>query len=356
MTNVVHNDCGQYKPLLAVGDRLYASKGYDLLVSSDGGNTFRTLAVSPNSRYKNYIAGSRLYSRISREGFHSLARSSDGAIVAVARGAIAYCPSGAAELENVLSIERGSRPLNVCWTPGDGFYFGEYYSNPGRESVHIFGSEDGRDWSVVYTFSPGSIRHVHGIYYDRFRNGVWVLTGDTDEESGLWFTNDKFSNLEPVVSGGQNTRAVTILAREDGLIVPMDSPITRNYIQHLDPDTGRFTQLAELPGSSFHATCLDELMLVSTVVEPSTVNRDQRVALFAGSRINSWQCIGRYTRDYPAHLDRYLQYPGLALVPAEHASSYAFAYATGLKGLDGCCLRWSSEDIRNALGNDTCVT
>ncbi len=350
MNQVDCTDCGPVRPLLLERGVLYASYGYDLMYSVDEGRSFSRLASYNVSRLKKYVAYSRHAVRLFREGFHSMARADNGTIVAVVRGAIVLLEAGLHEFKCVQTITRGSRPLNICWVPRKGFYFGEYFSNPRRDSVRIYGSPDGWNWSVVYTFSRGSIRHVHGLYYDYYRDGVWVLTGDSDDESGLWFTGDGFNTLDVVLKGSQNARAVVVVPTESGLIVPMDSPITRNYIQRLDLNTGSFTRLAELPGSAFYASRVNELMLISTVVEPSDINTDSRVALFAGTEEGGWRCIGRYPRTSFGLLDRYLCYPSLILAPGDASSRCVFAYAMGVKDYDGRCLRWSLNDIQSSIG------
>ena len=94
---------------------------------------------------------------------------------------------------------------------------------------------------MLWEFLPKQIRHIHGCYYDSYRKGVWVLTGDSDKESGLWFTDDFFETLKCIKGNTQNARAVSIIPMRDGLIVPTDSPRQQNYIQFLDFKTNCFS-------------------------------------------------------------------------------------------------------------------
>ena len=67
------------------------------------------------------------------------------------------------------------RQLRVLW--------GEYWANRERTEVHIVCSCDqGRSYEPVKTFSPGQVRHVHGVWQDPFEDGYWVLTGDEDKD------------------------------------------------------------------------------------------------------------------------------------------------------------------------------
>ena len=63
------------------------------------------------------------------------------------------------------SIEKGSRPMNLCQASDGTIYYGEYCFNPDRKEMRIFQSKDnGESWSVVYTFRDGEINHIHGVF------------------------------------------------------------------------------------------------------------------------------------------------------------------------------------------------
>ncbi len=345
------NDCGNVRPLIAAEGRLYGGHGYRLVCSDDGGKSYGLLAKYKVPIWRSGIAHSRVGIRLLREGFHSIAKSDDGTIVAVVRGAILMLKKGGESFKCVFRIKRGSRPLNICWIPKIGFVFGEYFSNEKRVPVHIYASQKGDFWSSIYTFPKGSIRHIHGIYYDPFREGVWVLTGDRDEESGLWFSSDGFRTVNPIARGSQRARAVSILPVDDGLIVPMDSPIERNYIHHVDVATGTFTRLAELPGSAFYTSRLGEFMFVSTVVEPSKINVTQHAALYVGTASGGWRCMARYERCRANVVEKYMSYPSLVLAPSDGRGDQLYAYGIGLCQYDRRCISWSLEQIRDIWGN-----
>ncbi|GGD49776.1 hypothetical protein GCM10011361_15590 [Muriicola marianensis] len=189
-------------------------------------------------------------------------------------------------------------------------YWGEYFSNPSRSEVHIFGSHNGIEWEVSYTFPAGSIRHVHGIYKDPFRNGVWVLTGDSDEESGLWFTNDHFKTLKCVISGSQKCRAVSIIPLQDRIIVPMDSPKEINFIQSFSPEQNSFRALRRISGSAFYSYHSPSVSLISTVVEPSEINRSKAVEIWASRECENWIQIARLKMDLWASISlKIFRYP-----------------------------------------------
>jgi hypothetical protein len=217
--------------------------------------------------------------------------------------------------------------------------------------VHVYGSEDGEHWSIVYTFPSRSIRHVHNIIEDPYRKGLWVLTGDSDDESGLWFTGDDFLTLECVVGGTQRSRAVALIPLEDGLIVPTDTPYEQNYVQHCDPETGQFTQVASLQNSAFHAIEQGGLLFISTVAEPSSYNNTTAAAVFVSKEGTQWKRLASFERDWAVirqhhrFVDRAIRHPEVKLVPGRNETDFLFAYGRGVRGADGRFLRWSLEKI-----------
>jgi len=251
-------------------------------------------------------------------------------------------------------VRRGTRPLGVCVLPSGHAYFGEYFSNPERDQVHIYGSQTGREWSIVGSFPEGTIRHVHGIHADPYRGGMWLLTGDEGSEAGLWWTDDEFRTLEPVWRGTQRARAVTLFAQSWGLIVPMDTPFEKNFIQHFDPETGTIQPLAELPGSVFHTSRTRSLWLLSTVVERSSVNTFARAALFASADGMDWSPIATFARDKPplGRNHSFFQWPTLVLPTGRSCTDTVIASGQALAGAHGRLLCWSESEILQRLGSE----
>jgi len=331
--------------LLVKEQKLYAARNNRLYVSTDWGENFDYVASYSNGFIQNQIFRYRLPARVARAGFHALQILPDGTMVAVIRKQILVKKKNDRHFQKAMSIQRGSRPLNLCVSHTGRIYFGEYFDNADRGEVYVYGSDDGIHWEKVYTFPVGKIRHVHGIFFDAFRNGMWVLTGDTDKESGLWFTTDDFQHLSCLATGSQQARAVKIIPLKDSLIVPMDTPLEQNYICSFNPNTSEFNRLATLPGSAFHACGNEELALVSTVVEPSEVNITQEVSVFAGKGTKDWKCIQTIKQDkWSTMSSHYFRYPELEIY-TETDAPYFFLYGRGIKGLDGKMTRWLKTDL-----------
>jgi len=191
----------------------------------------------------------------------------------------------------------------------DSLYFGEYFGNPDRQAIHIYGSQDGgRHFETVYTFPPGTVRHVHGVFADPYSDLLWVTTGDTDEESAIWITDDRFGHLERVVGGTQRHRAVQLLFTERFVYFGSDTPLERNYLYRLERESGRVKCLQTVQGPVFYGCKVGDVLFFSTVVEPSSVNVERHACLWGSPDGNSWQCLAKFRKDFwPMKLFQYGQ-------------------------------------------------
>ena len=268
-------------PLLVKGDRLLLGRGYRVYEHLLATGEERLVASYRASLPKKLLAATPLGCRVAREGIHRLYETRSGDWLAIGKGAILFRQAGSDRFVVACTAHRGSRPLYLCHNPiADCWYFGEYFSNPERKEVRIYESRDGRTWTVVYSFPAGEIRHVHNIVYDSYRKGLWVLTGDSDEESGLYFTANGFTTVDKKFGGSQAYRAVSVLCRPEGLLVPMDTPQETNAIHLLQLPNGEMIRQTALASSAFHALEVPGGYVVTTVGEPSPVNDTQHARLY----------------------------------------------------------------------------
>lgn len=338
-----------FHPLCYDNDRLLASRGNSVLEITDPFGKGNMIGRYNGGFVKKILTKSALYKRILRRGFHDLTVDEKGNSVAVVNKQILFKPWNENIFRPVFNSFRGSRPLRLTYADGL-FCFGEYFGNPERKEVHIYASENGKDWWPAYTFPMGSIRHVHGIIEDSEKRGIWVFTGDSDKESKIWFTKDQFRTLKPVVEGSQKARAVNIIAEKDRLIIPMDSPLEQNYIQEYNLDTKELLDLAKIPGSAFHAIESDGIMLVSTVTEPSDVNKTDAATLWGSLDGKRWKCICELKKDwFPVRFQWIFRYAEIVLTPGNNNTPYITAFGRALKGRDNCMLVWKKEELRKFL-------
>lgn len=341
-----------YRPLYVEPcGALWAGRGLHLFRSEDRAATFAHVAAYRGDVFQRISRLSRLTARLTRAGFHSLVPLGNGAVLATIRKHLLKRDPGGPRLREVFAVPRGSRPMNLCRVPAGAVYFGEYFSNPDRDEVHIYGSDDGGEsWHVAYTFAPGRIRHVHGIFYDAHRDGCWVLTGDRDGESMVLFTDDAFEYLEPVFAGSQQTRAVALLPTAEALLTGTDTPLERNYLQRLEPEAGRIERLQAVAGSVFGGCVAGEFYVFATAVEPSRFNTSRQAELWISRDGDDWRRLYEQQRDlwqppygwWPDCLAEqgYFQHGTFLLPQGRNGQPVLYAYGQALKADDDCLLAW----------------
>jgi hypothetical protein len=216
----------------------------------------------------------------------------------------------------------GSRPLALCITPR-GIYYGEYRNNAERGAIKVMFSEDGLQWHSVHALHD--VRHIHGIYHDPYTQSIWMTTGDYDQESGIWCTQDGFQTLECILRGSQQARAISLLFAERHVFFGSDTPLEQNRLYRLDRSNGKVRPLADVAGSVFHAARVGEQLLFSTAVEPSETNATREAMLYASRDGETWHVLARHSKDY-WHMS-YFQYGQLLLPGGDNRTGRVF-YST----------------------------
>jgi hypothetical protein len=302
------------------GDYLYASRGYDVFRARIQ-DPSRTLTWDPVASFRpalrrrlSVING--LTARLFRDGFHALAVLPSGGLVAAVPGAIVTLRPGGTDFRSTHTILRGTRPLHITAVPHGPIFWGEYFNNPARDKVHIYASTDaGATWSVAYTFPKGAIRHIHNIVHDPWGDCLWVLTGDYGDECRILRAACDFSQVEPVLQGRQQARAVAAIPTEEGLYFASDTPLEPNYIYRLDRQQS-LLQVAPISSSSIYGSRVGSRVFFSTMVEPSKVNHDRHVRLYGGGTgsggAQDWHLLMAWQKDrWPMSLFQY----GNAMMP-----------------------------------------
>jgi hypothetical protein len=299
------------------GDVLYASRGYQLLratITDPSTLDWQPVASFRPDWKRRLSVTNRLSARLFRDGFHALAVLPSQRLVAAVPGSIVALVPGETEFRQTHTITRGTRPLHITAVPGGAVYWGEYFDNASRDEVHIYASTDGGlAWSVAYTFPKGAIRHVHNIVHDPWGDCLWILTGDYGNECRILRAACDFSHVEVVLQGKQQARAVAAIPTEDALYFSSDTPLEQNYIYRLDRQ-GTLSQLAAISSSSIYGCRVGNKLFFSTMVEPSEVNRDHTVRVYAADTHtpNHWQPALQWQKDrWPMGLFQY----GNALLP-----------------------------------------
>jgi hypothetical protein len=319
-------------------DYLYASRSYELMRARIGGEVFAAglhwdlIANFRATPWRSLSSATRLSSRLLRDGFHALAVLPSAEIVGAVPGSIVSLAPNETEFRVTHRVTRGTRPLHITAVPNGTVFWGEYFDNPARDEVHIYALADqGSRWEVAYTFPRGAIRHVHNIVHDPWGNCLWVLTGDYGHECRILRASCDFSQVDVVLAGNQQARAVALVPTEGGLYFSSDTPLEQNFVYHLDRQ-GTLSKLVPLSSSSIYGCRVGRDIFFSTMVEPSTANPDRNVRIYGGRDGHDWRPLLAWQKDrWPFAL---FQYGNAFLPDGNNTTPYLATTTVAVKSED----------------------
>jgi len=302
-----------------IGDRLmiqyiregviYAGEDHFIFKSQDGGAGWeevcrlKTRAKTSFGRLGSRILHSKPLRRLRRNiGIHNMVVLKSGTVLMQFDGIYRYDGNG-----KYADFIFDFRPHHIIGPLKNGFavddrtdnvYFGEY-NNSRPYAVRIFrGTDDGRKWEMCYRFPEGRVKHVHSIVPDPYRNRIWVCTGDNDQESGLFYTDDDFQTLELFAGGDQSWRMVSLIPTETALYwgsdAGQDAPSDcRNYLYKWDFGKKQKKQLAYIDKPAYYSTQLrNGAMVIGVTYEPAVRHEVEKSAeLWFSTNGEQWEKI-----------------------------------------------------------------
>lgn len=310
-----------------------ASKGYNLYYYNLEANKldyFSRLADEKNGS----LSFCRLLRRLFRAEITHLYHFQNDTWMCIAKKGLFRYNKESGLFEKCCDIEKGSRPMNLCQAQDGTIYYGEYCYNPERKPMQIFQSKDNGDsWTVAYEFKEGEINHIHGIFNDPYTGRLWVATGDDDEACIFGYTEDGFKTFVRRYEGTQQYRVCVPLFTMDEIIFATDSQYEQNVIRSINRKTGEIKDWQKIQGSGIYAVQNGRLMMVSTTVEPSEVNKDQSSHLWYSWDGHNWKELVAFEKDCLPKI--YFQFGSIRFPNYETETGYAVFHGRALKKLDG---------------------
>ena len=153
--------------------------------------------------------------------------------------------------------------------------YGEYFGNSKKDKVNIIGKIIGNNnWKILYTFPPGTIKHIHSMIPDNIRNVVWIFTGDFESSAGIWIAENNFKIVKPILRGNQKYRACIGFPIKEGLLYATDSQFEKNYIKILSYNKKfkrwNLKDIYPLNGPCIYGCIVGSDYIFSTSVEPGS--------------------------------------------------------------------------------------
>ena len=188
------------------------------------------------------------------------------------------------EMCQILTAPNGkSAPLNITSSTENKYlaFWGDYFSNPTRDRVMIYGITKHKQIEEMFTFPQKTIRHIHNIISDGV-GGYFIFAGDDDQQAGIYHSNRGFRQVRPIYCGEMMARAVIGFQTSSGLMFATDSVNEVNHIYLLNNTRGKIKkeEICKLNGPCIYGTAVGNNYIFSTTVESEESN-GSKLAIFS---------------------------------------------------------------------------
>jgi len=298
---------------------LWASRGMKIYKLDNGSREFKRIAHVPTGFSVLWLRDFSVVRRILlRPECIEMTISENGDIHALSAGRMWLLKSGTKKFMETLRLEhygfgdQGIRNDGILSTNGSTIFLGEYFQNPSRTNVGILKHDsNGNVWTKAYAFQPGMIRHIHALQKDPFSDSLWVCTGDSDEESMIAWSGDKFKTINKLGDGSQLWRVCQLVFTKDEVIWGTDNGDEKIAgIYGWNRRTSELKKYCSVPGAIFFATSLrGGTIVMSTNRERMPNEKDDKVRLYimhASGEIKVVEC-GTWNHNKPGFWYKYAQ-------------------------------------------------
>ena len=156
-------------------------------------------------------------------------------------------------------------------------------------------------WETVHTFELGSVEHIHNVIPDPYRKCLWIFSGDFGDNAAIWKVTENFGKVERAFYGDQKYRACVVHALSEGLLYATNSPVDKDYIFLLNPESGELKEIMPIAGSCIYGCKWKDQFVFESSVEPSGKYKNKLDFFF--SRKIGPGIQDRYVRIYCGNLE-----------------------------------------------------
>lgn len=280
-------------------NNFYLSKRNIIFHSENLKPPFKKIAAIDAPSWKNLAANFRLAQRLLRFQVTNVIPLANGEIFITFDKSVGVIRNG--KYQTLKGLTRPCRVLRAaCAVDENGdIFFGEYLANAERGEMRIYKYSSGNDaLEIAYTFPPDSIRHIHGVYFDKFSNALFCLTGDDDSECRIIRSTDGFQTTETVGQGDETWRAVSILFDEKNYFYGMDAEFRANHIYKLNRENLERKSLGEVSGTVFYSKKTGADLFFTTTAENAPSQTENVAALWHVDANDKCERIAAYEKDF----------------------------------------------------------
>jgi hypothetical protein len=279
---------------------LYYSQKNRIYALSDLDNPRPKLVGAIPWRSSELLSHIRVADRVLKNGILQLHRNSRGAFLVTTGHKWWRVGTDGAAIQ--LHPPSMTRPMSrgICEAADGVTYIADYLDNPERAPVRIYRTSDFHSFQVCWEFPAGSIRHVHALVRDdEIENRIWILTGDEDQESAIWCTDNGFSSVDTFLHLGQMSRLVDLITTAGLLRWGTDSPDQLNHLMQCPKnDPSKVIKLQEVPGPVYYS-CRNQAgaLYFGTTVEPGAAVLDNFGHIIGSTPGGQWEEVYRAKKD-----------------------------------------------------------
>jgi hypothetical protein len=269
---------------------LWATRGMLLYRLHEGEDKFVKMAHVPTGFSVFWLRNFTLVRRFTlRPECVEVVVTEKGDLCVLSAGTIWVLPAGEKKFHKTMQLDhygfgdQGVRNDGILSIGESTIYFGEYFRNSERGGVNVFTSKDDlTSWRTAYEFSPGKVRHIHGIQRDPYTGKLWICTGDLDPESIIAWTDNNFDTIQAIGSGSQMWRTCQLVFTEESVYWGTDtSEGETTGIYKWNKGSGEIEKLLEPDGAVFFGTRLKGgTILMSTDRQGYKNEKDDRTRLY----------------------------------------------------------------------------
>lgn len=158
----------------------------------------------------------------------------------------------------------------------DSIVIGDYGANEEGKEVNIYQKNlNSGKWRVAFTFAPGTMWHIHGFVPNKEEDCVYILTGDEDDQSGIWKATENFEKVVPIVKGSQQYRTCQMTYDTNKIYYFTDAPSELNYLYSYNKQTKEKKRIAGIRGTCIYGCIVNDGIVVSTTCEPEAHFKSQ---------------------------------------------------------------------------------
>ncbi len=249
-------------------------------------------------RWKAGLSTFRLAQRLFRFMFYNVVPLADGSIFVTFDKTVGIFRNG--KYETLKGLVRPCRVLRSgCAIDGNGtICFGEYLANDERGEMRIYRYRPGgKELEVAYVFQPGSIKHIHGLYFDPFTDSIFCLTGDAASECQILKSTDECQSFEVVGSGDETWRAVSLLFSEEHFTYGTDAEFRDNQIFRVDRRSLDRVKLGEVNGTVFYSKAIGGDLFFTTTAENAPSQTENVAALWHVDQQGNCTRLASFAKD-----------------------------------------------------------